>query len=569
MRIWRERSLFIKLFIIEMSMLGLIIASTSIVLYHYSKTVFIRSAESKAIDVTANINEGLEQNVEQMDRIISSFYSDPAIEPFLTTEDFTDTVEQYQFLKTMDRFFQQLVNLRPDFTSVYVYVSEAKSYSYSVIGTTKLDYSPANETWFEDTLQAGGKTHISAPHEPFQLVKGKPVLSFSRALIHYEGPDPVVLIDVSASMLEEVLKGSKLLPGSAVQLIDRGGQSVYEYGNYREGTEYYSFEGTSELTGWKVITRIPKTEFAKESNKLMSFTLGLAAGALALAALMAYLFSTYTIIPIKSLQRGMSVVKRGDLSVRLKPRSMDELGQLTLQFNSMIEQLQRLIRETYEEKLARQTAEFKYLQAQINPHFLYNALQVISSMASVYKTPTIGKASKALSKVLRYSMNGKAQVVTLQQELDNLQNYMDIQQMRFGEFIAYDLQIEENVRTCAIVKLVLQPIVENAIVHGIERRGKPGTIRVTAYSDGGIVRVITEDDGIGMTEEQLTKLREHLDSEQEPSLSGAESNNRVGLRNIHQRLKIAFGAEAGLEVASTQGVGTSVTVKLPNQKASI
>lgn len=597
-------SIFNKIFYGIILIVFIIITISSTISYIYLHYVYENEAMNTAVRLVNNINTGFQENLDQIDRIIMSIYADTggtasniSMEDVLSTMDYSGLRDEYTALRATKDFFQRLIFLRKDFNSIYIYVSKNKTFSYGVNGNNKLDYNPIEEKWFTETVIANGKTVISVPHIPYQLNYDKEVISFSRLLKSVskvgKEPDTVILIDLKLDSINNIVDKVNLGKTTGVLFLDNTGKIIYD-----RNTQYVQknldkdiinrvlkdYDGkftarisdkkflvafnTSEVTGWKLLTLTPYSEVAKDNKKLVLFSLLLMLLALVITTFISYGFSRTVVKPIKRLQKGMSKVKEGNFDIQLENPSNDELGQLVLSFNSMIFTIKTLIVEKYEERIARNNAEFKYLQAQINPHFIYNTLQTISSMAVVKKVPEISSVSKGLAKILRYSVNTKSRIITIREELENLICYLDIQKLRFKDFLNYEINIEDEVYAFGIIKLVLQPIVENAITHGIEPKGENGLVKITAKCIEGYIDITISDNGTGMTQNEVEQLMSDINSmdEKETKISPLRDNNNIGLRNINSRIKLIYGQDYGLGVESLKGEWTSITVKIPARR---
>lgn len=596
-------SIFNKTFYGIILIVFIIITISSSISFIYLHNTNENEAMKNAVRLVNNINTGFQDNLDQVDKIIMSIYSDTggtgsnvSIQDVLSTGNYENINDEYTALKATKDFFQRLIFLRKDFNSIYIHVSKNKIFSYSVNGTNKLEYVPTEEEWFKKTVAANGRTVITAPHIPFQLNYKKEVISFSRLLKSGSKadrePDVVVLIDLTLDSINNIVDKVNLSDTTGVMFLNNSGKKIYskntkytninlskditdkvlnEYdGKFTTNilnTKFLVAFNTSEVTGWKLLTLTPYSEVAKDDEKLIIFDLLLVLLALTITIFISFGFSKVVTKPIKRLQKGMEKVKQGNFDIQLQKPSNDELGQLVTSFNSMTFTIKTLIFEKYEEKLARNNAEFKYLQAQINPHFIYNTLQIISSMAMVKEVSEISDVSIGLAKILRYSMNTKNKIIPIKEEFENLICYLDIQKIRFKEILNYDIHIEDEVYEYGIIKLVLQPIVENSITHGIEQKGENGFIQIGASCVDGHIDIRIKDNGIGMSKEKLDELMVDINSSDENYIQPASTvNNNIGLRNINFRMKLVYGQEYGIRIESLQGEGTEVIVKIPARK---
>jgi len=225
------------------------------------------------------------------------------------------------------------------------------------------------------------------------------------------------------------------------------------------------------------------------------------------------------------------------------------------------------LNQELEQELLKRHMDITMLQGQINPHFLYNALECIRGQALIYDVPEIADTTEALSKFFRYSINTKSNIVTLREELENVNNYVKIQQYRFhNRFqieVLYDEQ-EQEVFDVLIPKLTLQPIIENAIVHGFERTRKNAFIKIEIIKTIRHINLLISDNGIGMNRKQLETICNNLLKKQDvENLKNNEKSNGIALYNINRRIQLFYGEEYGLTVSSLEGIGTDVEIHIP------
>ena len=240
-------------------------------------------------------------------------------------------------------------------------------------------------------------------------------------------------------------------------------------------------------------------------------------------------------------------------------KPQDELGQIGRTVNEMSMSIQHLLQETEEMYTQRRNIEIALLQSQVNPHFLYNTLDSIRWMAVIQKNPGIASITHSLSNLLKNIAKGTQDKITLAEELGLLQDYIAIQAVRYVEMFTFVDEVPQELYACRIVKLTLQPLVENAIFHGIEPTGECGTITLTGRAEGDGLYLCVEDDGAGIEPERLATI---LTAESKRSGS---SMNGIGIANVHKRLQLIYGRQYGLTVESEPGRYTRVTVHIPRE----
>lgn len=273
-------------------------------------------------------------------------------------------------------------------------------------------------------------------------------------------------------------------------------------------------------------------------------------------ALVVFLFSSSLIRPLHNMARSMDLAAKGDFTVSLPIESDDEIGQLSRHFNSMILRINNLIDNVYKKELLYKDAEFKMLQAQINPHFIYNVLDTISWTVQTNGMPEISRMASALSRLMRISIN-KNQNISLKEELSCVQDYLLIQKIRYQDKISAVIDVDEQLNDLVIPKLILEPLVENAIVHGLEGKGGAGLILVKGELLQDTVVFTIKDNGIGISPQRLEEIWN--------SPSGSNSaHTGLGFMNVHSRIQYIYGMEYGLDIKSQTGGGTTVTIRIPN-----
>ena len=259
------------------------------------------------------------------------------------------------------------------------------------------------------------------------------------------------------------------------------------------------------------------------------------------------------------LTRTMQEVENGNTDVRMEPSGDDEIAQLIGSFNQMMDEMDALMEEKVEYGRQIKNLELKALQAQINPHFLYNSLDLINCTAISHNIPEISKMVNALSKFYRLSLSKGQEIISLRDEIKHVNLYLQIQNLRFDNRIQVTWNLDPEADDCRVIKIILQPLIENAVIHGIfEKTSKSGCLNISTRRSHDDIYITIQDDGVGMDAQTLTKNFT-------PSVSGeiADTTGGYGVRNIHDRMKLAYGEIYGLSCTSTIGKGTTVTVHIP------
>lgn len=308
----------------------------------------------------------------------------------------------------------------------------------------------------------------------------------------------------------------------------------------------------SDSLEWHLIDYMPISEIMRPIQRTNQLFYVSIAALLLLCSIAAYLLYAQVQVPIKRLVIGFQKLKHGDYSVRIKPKGKSEFSFLYTRFNLMVEQIQELFEKVYLEKIHVREARLKQLQSQINPHFFYNCFSFISSMAKLDNTKAVVSMSHHLSKYYRYTTRQERDLVALSEELDFVTSYLEIQKMRMPR-LSYSIDLDSDMRQLNIPPLMLQPLVENAIIHGIEAWTNAKEIRITGIWRDEEACLIVEDDGQGMTDEAMMKLQSKMRHQMDEEMG-------CGLWNVHQRMQLRFRGNAGVSFAHSQRGGLKVTI---------
>jgi len=264
----------------------------------------------------------------------------------------------------------------------------------------------------------------------------------------------------------------------------------------------------------------------------------------------------------------MGKIEGGDLDTRIERLRNDEMGQLGSQLNRMLDRIQELMQENVNREVLIKNSEIRALQNQINAHFIYNVLETIKMMAEIDEEYEISDAITALGKLLRYSMRWVSGNVSLREELEYIKNYLVLMNLRYDFTIFLSVNLNDSMMDQELPKMSLQPIVENAVLHGIEPMAEDATIYIKGWYEGEDCIIEITDAGSGMTDEQHEKLVHRMNGEVEPT-GGNSKSNGIGLKNVHDRIQMAFGKEYGLSFATKLGLYTKVAVRLPRKEAAL
>jgi len=432
------------------------------------------------------------------------------------------------------------------------------------------------ESWARQALAQPDKMHILA--RPIgrnirsRRTMGDNVVSIIKAF-----PPGVLLMDVHLKTIEKVF--STVRPGTLgfLFLADPSGDVVYAPVNplvYRipaaflkesrprslfsiDGKIYQVLLTPSEYTGLSTVAVYSLEEALAGPRLLLLFAFLIAIVTMGLAIGVSFWVSAGIARPIVKLRRLMEEAETGNLDVRFPDAPNDEVGRLGQSFNTMIGEIQKLLDQVYEEQQKKREAEFRILQAQIKPHFLYNTLDTIHWMAQEKGATDIVGIVDALTRLFRISLSKGRDVIRLEEELEHVTSYLVIQKIRYLGKFDYVIDADPTLMSMPVVKLTLQPLVENALYHGIKEKVGHGTLTVSARKEGNVLVLTVTDDGAGMDSAALHALERNLGRGEDASQKG------FGVFSVHHRIRLVFGEKWGLSYVSTPGQGTTVTVRQP------
>ena len=445
------------------------------------------------------------------------------------------------------------------------------------------------EAWFSYTLDRTENQHFFLPQVQ-QIFESSSdqyrwVIPMTRVVEITKGTDTVqgiLLIHLNYTGLKLLLDGVTLGNEGYIYLIDGNGEIIYhpraqlidsglEHENnravseYRDGIYQETFQGEERVitvksvgyTGWKLIGVALRQTVSLNSLKTQLLVVFVAAFILFLMSLVNSYISSRITTPIRKLELSVNEIEKGNLNAKVDAEGSYEIRHLGQSVQNMAKQIQVLMADIVSEHEKKRKQEFDTLQSQINPHFLYNTLDIIVWMIENEKPDQAVKAVTALARFFRISLSRGKSIITVKDELEHVRNYLMIQHMRFKNRFSYTIEAEDEVLELASLKLMLQPLVENAIYHGMEFMDGDGEIFISAWKEGEDLYLKVSDNGLGMTEEQVARLFSDMPH------TGSSRGSGIGVKNVNERIRLYFGSEYGLSIESEPDEGTVVTIHLP------
>lgn len=443
------------------------------------------------------------------------------------------------------------------------------------------------QSWFESARARPQKLSFSAPHIQ-NLYKGqyKWVVSLSRMVKYKENgvtKQGVLLVDVNFRTIDELSRKVSLGKRGYAYVIDDLGNLVYhpqqqliyaglKYENLEPVFDYaygsYTDKSTGELRyitvrtvdpiRWKIVGVAYPDEIVTTQRDLNRFVFWFLLVICAAVAVLAFFVSAKISQPLLKLEKSVQSAGQGDFSTPIHVSGAHEVVQLSKRFNFMLHRIRQLMDQIIYEQEAKRKSELDVLQSQINPHFLYNTLNSVIRLAERGKKEEIIATITSLSKFFRISLSRGKNIITVEEELEHVRHYLIIQKIRFKNKFDFSIECDEKAASCKTLKLILQPIAENAIVHGIEKMQDAGFIRITATAADDRLTMKVSDNGLGMTKQVMEQL-----------LSGGvrSGGSGVGVKNVNERIRLYYGKTYGLSFESELEEGTTVTITLPAEQS--
>lgn len=464
----------------------------------------------------------------------------------------------------------------------------AENDEYLSVGMSRISRdSFLNEQWYRIAMENPDSIHIISKVTGRNIVTDATystddVFSVVKAVVDGNTGVPygVLLLDVKhdiiASSIQDAIVGSE----GFMFILDQENNMVYAPLNrvvYRirpewmegdkkvfaaevEKEKYELSYQESDYTGWKIVSVTPYKEIVGGINAILIIYIGVFVLTFIIVLLVAVKMSDVITRPIIELRNLMKKTEQGDFTVRFEGSYKDEISELGRRFNHMIQRIQELIQKVYEEQEYKRQAELRVVQEQFKPHFLYNTLDTIGWMAREHHADDIVHMVDALTNVFRISLSKGKDYVSLKEEIKYITNYLYIQKIRYGAKVQYEVEFDENCGNVYVPKLILQPLVENAIYHGLKMKRGMGhlNVRVVMLEKKVLLEVV--DDGQGMPPEKVKELTVALNDSDR-----IEETQSFGLFYIKERLRIRYGGDFSVSIQSQEGEGTRISILIPGK----
>lgn len=572
----RTRMLLSNIVVALIPFLMFSIVSGSIFLDHAQKT-----AEEHSVQLIHQVSNSMDVYVETIEKMVNYIQLELQDTPFFTmeTEDAPGWESETDYIRSV---LENVANSHREVAGIFIATKEDL---YVSTGMSRISRDPfQNERWYREASENPEEIQLISVVTGRNIVTNRSysiddVFSLAKAVQDPETGEVlgVILLDIRHDIIQSSINGVTIGEKGFVFVMDQEDNIVYTPVNgivYRvnpkwvkamepmsvqiQGGSYQIRSELSPYTGWRTVGVFSMDEVMSSVNTIVYILFTCVIISLVLVVIVSFKFSRTLTNPIFKLKRLMKQAESGDLTVRFNFQHNDEIGELGQSFNHMIARIDQLIQMVYVEQENKRTAEMKSLQEQIKPHFLYNTLDTISWMARDYDAEDIVRLVDALTNMFRIGLSHGKDIITVKEEITHVSNYLYIQKIRYKDKLNYVIHVDESLYAVEVPKLILQPLVENAIYHGVKAKRGGGTITITGVPEGENLVFTVQDNGAGMPQEKVEELNRRMSER-----SVLDEQKSFGLFYIRERIQLCYGTGYGVHVESALGEGTRVTITLP------
>lgn len=575
---FRDFSIRTKLIIGFLTILLPLVLILSIVFYSYSAEIVLKQSLEQTREIVEQFSISLDNYMGLMRNKMEILADSPTIQEELNTHQDKEDIKNDSFYSRNKRIRRIMLQIYSSVTMNDVEIYGINETNHYLSLWSKKYEIPDKDILFENANLSKGRSVLvnnindADTIQMIKMVKDlqtyKPIGYIRFGLkrnyiekmaknINFGSDGGVVIFD------ENLNKISGIAHDSVLSKLLKEKPSIGNF-SYSEGkNEYTAVHIHSDSTGWTTVGVIPLRYINKDLAGIQYLTVIIIVLTIIIGVTVSVIIAQSLILPLENTVNALEKFSRGDFAVRLKENRCDEIGKLNRIFNKAIKEINELMQKVTQSEILNKEMEFKTLQSQMNPHFLYNTLDTINWLAFKEKQTEICNLVAAISSLIRASISNKKSIITIEHELDYVKNYIYIQHIRYKDRFDTIYDIDESLLKQAVPKLIIQPIVENAIIHGIENSKNKNLLYISVKRENECIVIIVKDTGIGMTDEKVSELlKEPLNAEGDEQ----KAHTNLGLYAVHKRIQLMYGDLYGLTVQSQAGEGTTVTLHIPFTK---
>ena len=544
--------------------------------------------------IIKQLNQNIDSYISYMDNIASVIAGSGDAYKYLYRENVHGSTEDENYSAYRQRLVEQFKTIlkgRDDIRNIGIVRADKNSPSLFDNGVSVRNaYLDLNtQAWYADAVGKYDQYNLTSSHVQ-NVIKGERpwVITLSRGIRNYTGTtadDGVVFLDLNYSAISELCAQSSMGDKGYVFILDQDGNIVYhprQQQLYNElQTENISLVmnaesdivtvgkgddekiyalSHSEITGWTIVGCMNMSELLRNSRQTRSIYVLVALGLIIVALLISSVIARNITMPIQKLRDSMKSVQKGNFDIEdIEVLTDNEIGSLTRSFNVMTHRIRELMEQNIQEQEQKRKIELKALQSQINPHFLYNTLDSIIWMIRSEEYEGAGKMVSLLAKFFRISLSRGKDMIPLEKELEHASSYLAIQNIRFKDKFEFQIEADPALLKYLCPKLSIQPLLENAIYHGMEGMYEDGEITIRIYDRDGDIGIDVSDNGPGMTQETIDHIMHN-------KVISSKRGSGIGVRNVNERIQLIYGEDYGVIITSELDEGTTATITIPKME---
>lgn len=551
---------------------------------NYTEDTVLDNSIDYTTQLIEQVNSQIDSYISYMENITILLTGNEQVNEYLFKKKISNEEEE-RLKSSILTQFNTIVESREDIYNIAIISNNGRYILNDGSDELNTNITLTDLEWFTKTISNSEGTTLSSSHVQNLIDNNyKWVVTLSKNLRnpYTDEASGIFFIDLNYNIISDLCESNSMGEKGYIFILDQEGNIIYHpqqqllysglktekiqevmdsrnnhFVTKESQSKLYTIS-TSNMTGWTIVGVEHISELMKNRTQTQVIYILIASLLLIAVIIISVIISNAITRPIKILKNSMKEVEQGHFeSASIEHIVDNEIGSLSKAFNIMITEIQNLMKKNIYEQKQKRKNELRALQAQINPHFLYNTLDSIIWMVEGNKTKEVVIMTSALAKLLRQSISNENEVMTIEQEISYIQSYLTIQQMRYKDKLEYEIKFQEELYDEEILKLVIQPIIENAIYHGIKYKETKGLLQVLGYSHGDDIVIKVIDNGIGMSEKVIYKIfNEHNANYQ---------SNGVGIYNVQMRLKLHYGNNYGITYESKTGVGTTATITVPKK----
>ncbi len=570
-----------RIFFASLALLSMLLVSILIFVFYPSSELIIQQEIKGSRVVISEVKDSLDTTIENAKKLSLMIYYNPVTFAVIKDVDSDDQLitTRNNERRIVDDFLFSIINFYDNILLVTLKTTEFTHYAYRPVSSLRYSIEERlinNSMILSKIRNADGRAVVIDQYDMPEFKTDKIIISIGRQIKNTDNSQEIgtILIDIDIenvfdSFLKNKGKGDFLIinkdnkPIISTRELDDdffrviSSTSDESHSAEYKGDDYVVIKESFLQTDWEMIFFVNRDDVLSPYYKIRNDTIMTFVILFALITIISITYSKKLTSRFDNLLNGMREFEKGNLDVILSDRSNDELAQAVEGFNDMSNEIRTLIRKVYLTQIKQKDAEIEVRNSQINPHFIYNSLESIQMFAVINDQKEIARMVASLGRLLQTGLRQKEGLIEVGEEFEFIEMYLNMQKIRYHEKLDYKITASRNVIHKKILKFIIQPLVENSVVHGLENKTGAGMINVDAKIVSNMIILSVKDNGAGMNAKDLQKLREHISRED------VSAGSSIGVRNVSERIKLYYGNESRFYIHSSENKGTKITIKVP------